>query len=477
MKKFILLWGCLLIVECSFAQQQTTDKPQKFSINVTLDGAQSGDTVLLKTYRPTQETIDTAMVNEEGRLFFHHDTLLSAGMYCLDIDNRTLDFFISDGEPQTFDIQYNPNEGLTSAQFTGSPENQALVEYIGFVRERQMQRQQLQQLIQSYSGQPDSLALLNAQVEAIIGEVKNKWTEIATDHSGKMIALFISSIREPEPAPFTVTDSSANIDSLRQNYYYTFFKDHFFDNYQLSSPYHLHMPFYAQALNTYFTRVLRPERQETVKQIARLLEKLNENKPLYRYTVRELYNLYKSVPYPDLEGLFLEVGENYIIGRPEMWDSAYVDKVAFNLKLAAMNPVGSKATDLKLNDLAGNTLSLYDVQAAYTILYFFNPQCGACAEITPKVHKTYQEYKHKGIQLFAVYIDRDKDVWMNYVTGNKYLDWINVWDADETAGIYSKYDLHAIPMIYLLDKDKVIIEKDLAQSDLDLWLSQLTMSE
>nr|MDR0692187.1 thioredoxin family protein [Prevotellaceae bacterium] len=107
----------------------------------------------------------------------------------------------------------------------------------------------------------------------------------------------------------------------------------------------------------------------------------------------------------------------------------------------------------------------------------YNPQCGACAEITPKVYKTYQNYKNKGVQVFAVYVDRDSDMWMKYVTENKYFEWINVWDADETADIYSKYDLHAIPMIYLLDRDKVVKAKDLEQSHLELWLNQLTSAE
>jgi thiol-disulfide isomerase/thioredoxin len=147
------------------------------------------------------------------------------------------------------------------------------------------------------------------------------------------------------------------------------------------------------------------------------------------------------------------------------------------IKVAGMNPVGAKATDLKLADLSGNAVSLYDVQAAYTVLYFYNPECGACAEITPKVHEVYQSYKNKGVQVFAVYVDRARDVWMKYVAENKYLDWMNVWDADETADIYGKYDLHVIPMIYLLDKDKVVIEKDLPSHDLELWLSQLTASE
>jgi peroxiredoxin len=477
-KVFVLLLSSVFITGLSFAQQQTINNPQDFSITMTLEGALVGDTVLLQAYRPKREPIDTAFVQEGGKFTFHSDTLLSAGMYGIGLGGYAFDLFISEGAPQAFSIQHNLNEGPASIQFTGSPENQAWIEYIRFIQEKQMQRQQLQQRVQDNAERLDSTALLNAQMESLVQEVKNKWAEIESAYSGKMFALFISSIREVEPPPFTVADSVANQDSIYRDYYYTFFREHFFDNYQFSSPYLLRMPFYTQALNTYFTRLVKSERPETIERIAWLLEKLEENKPLYRYTVRELYELYKNVPYPELEGLYLDVGEKYIVGRPEMWDDAsYVERVDRAISVAKTNPVGEKATDLKLNDLSGNAVSLYDVQAAYTVLYFYNPECGACAEITPKVHKAYQTCKDKGVQVFAVYVDRARDVWMNYVTENKYLDWLNVWDADETANIYGKYDLHAIPMIYLLDKDKVIIERDLDPNKLELWLSQLTVAE
>jgi peroxiredoxin len=477
-KLFVLLLSSVFITGLSFAQQQTINNPQDFSITMTLGGAQVGDTVLLQAYRPKRETIETVLVKEEGKFTFHSDTLLPTGMYSIGLGNYAFDFFISEGAPQAFSIQHNLNEEMASIRFTGSPENQAWIDYIRFIQEKQMRRQQLQQRLQSNAEQLDSVALLSAQMETLGQEVKSKWAEVEGAYPGKMLALFISSIRETEPPAFTVPDSVANKDSVYRDYYYTFFREHFFDNYQFSSPYLLRMPFYTQALNTYFTRLVKSEKPETTERIAWLLEKLEENKPLYRYTVRELYELYKNVPYPELEGLYLNIGEAYIVGKPEMWDDAsYIERVERAIQVAKMNSVGEKATNLKLTDLAGNDISLYDVQAAYTVLYFYNPECGACAEITPKVHEAYQTCKGKGIQAFAVYIDRAQDVWRNYVVSNNYLDWINVWDADETADIYSIYDLHAIPMIYLLDRDKVVIEKDLNPNNLELWLSQLSIFE
>jgi peroxiredoxin len=448
---------------------------KKFSMDIVFENVSVGDTVQLSSYTPKITVLDTAVVQEGGLVSFRHAARLPTGMYRIGVKKKTFEFFLSEGESQSFSVHFNLNEGLTTAKFDGSRENAAFAAYAKFMQDHIAARQKLQVRLQQNSQQPDSVKVINEQIEQVVREVKDNWTKLAKKYKNKVLGMFIAAVRDFEPEPPVITDSTANRDSLYREYYYTFYKNHFFDPYSFSSPYLLRTPFYARAINTYFTKILKPSEQEAREQIAWLLQQVEQNKPVYQYTVRELYDLYKSVPYhPELEQLYVEIGQNYIVGKPEMWeDSVWVAKIAHAVQIAALNPKGGQAIDLKLNDLSGNAISLYDVQSDYTVLYFFNPQCGTCAVVTPELHKIYQKYKNKGMQVFAVYVDRDKDMWMKYIVDNQYLDWINVWDGDETAGIYDKYDLHAIPMIYLLDKNKVIIERDVAQGKLDKMLDKV----
>jgi hypothetical protein len=48
-----------------------------------------------------------------------------------------------------------------------------------------------------------------------------------------------------------------------------------------------------------------------------------------------------------------------------------------------------------------------------------------------------------------------------------------VWDAENTANIYELYSLHAIPQIYVLDKDKKIRYKDIDARELGGILERL----
>jgi thiol-disulfide isomerase/thioredoxin len=114
----------------------------------------------------------------------------------------------------------------------------------------------------------------------------------------------------------------------------------------------------------------------------------------------------------------------------------------------------------------GKLMDLYSVVASKTILLFFNPGCEACHAATEKLFKIYLQYKSKGIQVFAVYTDRNKQEWQNYISA-KGLDWINVYDPSGSEGIEQKYDIYAIPMIYMLDQNKKIIAKDVPVEKLE----------
>ncbi len=454
-----------------------------YQIEVLLHGAQPSDTLFLKAYEGNQTgMVDTAVVTSGGKAVFSGSTVLPTGMYSLQMSNaqQSLDFFLSEGAPQHFRVAYAQVEGLSSAHFDGSAENEALADYMRYIKQQQYLLQALQNRMQRYMQVPDSAVAISRQMEQLHSEVKAKWTSIEQEYQGKLFALFISSIRDPEPAPFNPPAYPApNIDSLERAYYENFFKEHFFDYYDFSSPDAaniLKMPFYSGKLSTYITQVLKPTKNEVQEGVQLLMKKVESNSDVYQYTVGQLYNMFREAPHSELNELAIYMGETYVINRPEMWsDSIYVAKMADALAKAKLNPVGAIATNLKLEDLSGNWMSLYDVQAPFTVLYFFNPLCHSCAVVTPEVHKLYEQYKNKGLKVFAVYVDHRRSDWTPYLTEKGFTDWINVWDPDEkgSAGVYDKYDVHAIPTIYLLDGSKKVIAKDLYYNELEMWLQQV----
>ena len=58
----------------------------------------------------------------------------------------------------------------------------------------------------------------------------------------------------------------------------------------------------------------------------------------------------------------------------------------------------------------------------------------------------------------------DREFWKTFVTINK--KWTHFIDDDPSSQLRQDYDLSIVPRLYLLDKNKTIIAKDLSISEL-----------
>jgi thiol-disulfide isomerase/thioredoxin len=111
-------------------------------------------------------------------------------------------------------------------------------------------------------------------------------------------------------------------------------------------------------------------------------------------------------------------------------------------------------------DTAMRPVSLYSVRADYTILFFWDTDCGFCKRETPKLKKFYEDQKDSlNIEVFGICADTSMKVMKNYIK-EKELDWINVNGPRSLTGNYhDAYDVHSTPVMYVLDKEKNIVAK------------------
>ena len=121
--------------------------------------------------------------------------------------------------------------------------------------------------------------------------------------------------------------------------------------------------------------------------------------------------------------------------------------------------VGKKAPDVQAKDPNGNLKSIYEIKDPYILVYMFNPECEHCAIETPKLVNFYRQWKPRGVEVFAIAIDTDDTKWRDYIK-KQGMNWINVYDPTNKA-IYGKYYVDITPELYVLNKDRTIIAKNL----------------
>ncbi|HRD40363.1 MAG TPA: TlpA disulfide reductase family protein, partial [Bacteroidia bacterium] len=102
---------------------------------------------------------------------------------------------------------------------------------------------------------------------------------------------------------------------------------------------------------------------------------------------------------------------------------------------------------------------LSSIKAKYTVLIFWDVECGHCQTEMPKLVEVYHELKKKtDVQVVAVYTLQEFEKWRKYLISKK-LDFINLYDPVYINNMKNKYDIFSTPKVFILDEKKTIIAK------------------
>lgn len=140
-------------------------------------------------------------------------------------------------------------------------------------------------------------------------------------------------------------------------------------------------------------------------------------------------------------------------------------------EIVLKSEVGQPFTDFSLTNMEGNAVKLSDVvkENEYVLLDFWASWCGPCRAEVPILKNAYSEYNSKGFGIFMVSIDKDKAKWEEASTEEN-LPWTNVLDRN---GVQGTYAVTFIPQNFLIDKDGMIVAKNLRGENLEKKLAEL----
>lgn len=467
MKK--LLFSLLLLVSVSVLAQNG------YEIKVTLKPFKKQYVYLGHYFGKSYPIIDSALLDDNSQAIFKGKAPLNGGIYLIGYPNKSGFFEILVDREQQFSVIADTATLAKGVKFINSKDNELFNEYQQQMNQRGQAVNKMQQQLKEAKTKDDSTRIIAALTKAD-KDITDFREALIKNNSGRLLANLLVAMREPILTgnlkdPKTKTDSTAS---------YQFFKSHYWDGVNFYDGRLAYTTFFEDKLDKYFNQLVVPHPDSVIKEIDWMMSYAGVSPEMSRFLLIKFVNKYIYQKYMWEDAVFVHLFEKYFSNREYNWLTEKGKKTITDRAYSLMaNIMGTPAADILLPDPGEKMQALYELSADFTLVVFWDPTCGHCKEVLPRLDSFYTaKWKGEGMKVYAVARETEgtKKDWLNFIAEKKLEEWTNVFytRADDRArtdagvpGYAQLYDVQSFPTLYLLDKDKRIIAKKLSVDQID----------
>lgn len=417
---------------------------------------------------PTIFTVDSAKMRPNKTVVFQKKDSILGGIYLIVYNHRSkiVEFVLNNGDD--FSIDFKPGKnGSSMAVFKNSAENNRYQAYNAAMEEMGSTNRMLMAKLAMAKSHDDTMAVADDFRKLSAQQLQQRENYIKQYPNTFLSKVFLS-LQSPEvpKGPHYLADGKT-VDSL---FDYTYFKQHYWDNFDFSDDRLIHTPVYDAKLNDYFSKWIYQIPDTINAEADKILKAARKSKELFRYTLRTLTANALQSKIMGMDEVFVYLVEHYYMKGDAYWLSQK-DLEWYEDRARKMSPtvLGNTAPELNMQDvftLADKPLS--EVKAKYTLIVVWSYDCPTCKKEVPKLDSVYNAVlKNKGLKVYSIASGGDLDKVQQFVKDNKIEDWINVADINNNTNFKEKYDAYSTPKVYLLDEHKKIIGKGLDHTNIN----------
>jgi len=454
MKKLKLGVISLFVFITAFCQ---TEKGHEIAISV--EGL-SDATIYMAYHLGNRQYIkDSVVLDINGKAVFKGEESYENGVFMLVFPgNRYFEFLMT--EDQYFGISCKTSDLSGSLRFTGSKENITFADYQKHMSSSYEKSQMLKNRLAANKENPDSMKIIANLGKELETSSKKYIKSIITENEGTFLSVLLLAMQPVEIPDFNIPESEPKRDSLQWVLGYNYNKDHFFDNFNLSDDRLLRSPLYHNKLQYYFNDIIIQLPDSVINGVVKVLNLASGTGMTYQYTAVFLFNNYRESDVMGHDAVIVKIADEvYLSGRAEWATKDFIDNLRRDVDKLRPSLIGNQAIDITMETLDHGTTSLYGIKKEFTILFFWEPDCGFCKEATPVLRDLYLKHK-ESLEIFSICTQPDREKWQKYIRDNQ-LTWINGWDPDRVSHYDFFYNVVSTPTVFILNKDKRIIAKKL----------------
>ncbi len=489
--KLILTYLFLVLSVVSYGQKL------KFKIN----GQKDTTVHLIKYFGKGLYYADTAMI-KNGYVEFDGAKQKPGILGVLLPGQKFFEFIYNNEEVQ---METTGPDFVSNMKIKKSDENKIFLEYIQFIGPKKAEAQRLNEEKAKLKEGDPAIKELNDKIDALNKEVSNYQNNVIDNNKGKLVAKIIKMSMEIE-IPEAPKDVNGKV--IDSNFRFLYFRKHYWDNIDLQDDRLVNTPVFHSKLEFYFSKSMMIQHWDTILYYAYdLCDRLNPKSRTFEYCVSWITSTYGKSNIMGMDKVYIMMADKYYCSKngegksPAFWVTPdKIKEICEKIPVQKNLVMGVKPPNIILRDSSDvKWRDFYSLKSEYTILYFWDPECGHCKKTTPKLEVLYQKkFKDRNVEIFAIgkAVGEDFKKWKDFIRTNN-LTFVNVAVTDalykaamedarqfvpkyttiESLNYQTTYDIFSTPRVFVLDKDKKIIAKSLSISQLEDLIDRLQGKE
>lgn len=450
-------------------------EPGEYRIKVKLKGYKNVKIFLADNFGDNKYLRDTCELDANGVGTFTGSPKLQRGMYMIVFPRMDGFYELPLTDDQTFTFEADTTLDETTIKVTGSAENEAFVIYqknraINGKKRFELEREMKQLKAQGHEEQYAVLKTERDSLDAMDIRYREDYMKKHPDHLLSKLFKAFQGIKIP--------DNPNPKDSM---YEYRYYKNHYWDNIDFSESGLIRAPqgLLTAKLNDYIEKVSFQDPDSLVKAVDFVIGKTLPYTETQKYFIQYLTNKFQDRKIMCQDNVTIHLIHKYYCLNDAWWydDTAQKRKMCEDARKALPTMCGKTAPDLNMADTAGKMHRLYENLGKFTILFFYDPTCGHCKEVIPKVNAVFQKHKLNGIKVYAVSTENQYDEWRKMMRNKPEIqEWVNVCRVDRYWPWplnKQDYNIIANPTLFILDENARIIGKKIHEDQLEFFIESL----
>lgn len=427
-------------------------------IRVTVDGLTNGKAYLIGQFGDQYFRADSSQIVDGGKMHFTTEEPYEPGLYFVFVQNQvTLQVLID--KDQVFEMNTRKADPTGAMVVTGSLDNELLFKNLKFEAELNPKLSVVTNKLSTLTEGIAEYDKLKVQQDELVDQRKRHLASFSEQYPNSFFTIFKMAGQNPELTYPKKADGT--LDTAKQVFNY---RNAFWDNVDLTDGRLLRTPVVFNKLKKYMKEITPQVPDSIIASADRLIGKVIGENEYYKFFCNWIALNYEpeKTTVMDPQAISVHMVRNFFTKERAFWeDTVQIWRLQQRAEEMEASLIGLKGPNVNAKDPSGVKRSLYDMKADYVVVYMYNPTCEHCMEQTPKLVEYYNQWKEKGesVEVYAIALGTDNEEWTNYIrtVGMK---WTNVFDPTNRA-IFKKYYVDITPEVYVLDKDKVIIAKNI----------------